>query len=132
MPDLFLILNHRLTEYQKEEARRQLGVSSLIPLPEELQQIWSHIPANGELPVKRIQKIIHWLSAKGTAGDFVLVQGDYGATYFLVEFCFQNNFIPVYATTMRHSREIKISENEIEKTNRFSHRQFRKYLRYQP
>jgi hypothetical protein len=55
------------------------------------------------------------------------VQGDFGATFYVVDFCLKNNLIPVYSTSRRISVEKNGNNNKIVKTNIFEHVTFRRY-----
>ena len=130
MNKFFLIFSHRLTEQQILDAKSKLGIKEFIYLPRSLQEIWSQIAPEFELPINNLNKILEFLQNKSKNGDYVLVQGDFGATYYLVSFCFKNNLIPVYSTTKRIIVEEKNVEGKTLKTNMFEHVGFRKYLEY--
>jgi len=72
------------------------------------------------------------LRKTGKTGDFVLIQGEFGATYFTVDFCFQNNLIPIYATSKREYREEPQQDGSVVRVHRFKHVQFREYKRSIP
>ena len=47
MPNsLFLIFNHRLTEIQKKDAHRSLGISRIIDLLPNLEKLWQQVPVD--------------------------------------------------------------------------------------
>lgn len=126
MPKLFLVFSHQLTETQREEAFRVLGVDSIQCLPEHLQVVWSQVPP--ELPSVQghIQPIIDWLKVQVQTGDYLLIQGDYGATYHMVKWALANQCIPIYATTAR--KTLTAMENGKVVTSRvFEHVRFRFY-----
>lgn len=127
---LFLIFNHKLTATQKADAERTLQVSRFVTLPGPLQQWWSNIPPDAELDTKALQQIGRWLLEQAAAGDYVLLQGDFGATFYLVDFCLQKGLVPLYATTMRRTSESIDERGRVEKISRFQHVAFRKYRRY--
>lgn len=83
----------------------------------------------GSLPVDSLSKVIEWIEAESVEGDYVLVQGDFGATFYIVDYCFKNGRVPIYATTNRKVEEKR--ENGTIKINRvFKHENFRKYMLY--
>ncbi len=129
MTKLFLLFSHKLTQKQKREATESLGVDEIIPLPDDLQKIWSQVSPEGELDRSGIGAITEWLEETGDAGDYVLVQGEFGVTFFLVDWCFNNDFIPLYATSRREYTEKTNSDGSIERNHVFRHVQFRKYIR---
>ena len=119
-----------LTEEQINDAKDTLGISEFVYLPSGLQRIWSNIPADGDLPIQDLNKIIEFLKSNARKDDYVLIQGEFGATFYIVDYCFNNSLLPVYSTTARNTVE-RISENgEIEKVSCFKHKKFRKYLKY--
>jgi hypothetical protein len=126
---LFLIFNHQLTALQAEDARAALGVDTIVNLPAELQELWSNVPP--ELPeIKDYLKPIEaWLSANARAGDYVLIQGDFGACYLMVPFAFERKLIPIYSTTQREVLEEEQPNGGLKVIHNFQHEIFRKYGR---
>ncbi len=102
---LFLLFNHHFTPEQEADSTASLGVEGIVVLPAHLQEIWSSIPPDtGEID-PFLAPIKEWLKAEARPGDFVLVQGDFGATYLMVRFAFENGLIPVYSTSERRAVE---------------------------
>ncbi|MGI6393632.1 MAG: CRISPR-associated protein Csx20 [bacterium] len=127
MKKLHLIFSHKLTEEQKEDACQALKVESFLYLPENLQKIWSNIDPAGSLDKNSLNIVCKWIENNGAKGDFVLVQGDFGATTYLVSFCFKKEFVPIYATTKRVSQEKQNVDGTVERKQLFKHVGFRKY-----
>ncbi|HAX98988.1 MAG TPA: hypothetical protein DCY12_08930 [Candidatus Atribacteria bacterium] len=129
MSTLFLIFNHRLTVSQEENARMSLEVKNIINLSDELQELWSSIPP--DLPAIRdyLKPIEMWLSSKAKAGDYVLIQGDFGACYLMVTFALEHNLIPVYSTTQREVVEEEQPNGAVKVIHHFQHELFRRYGR---
>lgn len=123
---LYLIFSHRLTADQEKDAFTELGVERIHYLPQELQAIWSNVPP--ELPhvSEFIQPIKDWLKKHVQPGDYLLVQGDYGATYQIVKWALVYNCIPVYATTERKTVET-IENGLVTIVRLFEHVRFRFY-----
>ncbi|MGB5156443.1 CRISPR-associated protein Csx20 [Desulfobacterium sp. N47] len=129
MSKLFLIFNHQLTALQEKDALISLGADTIQNLPEELQVLWSSIPSN-EPEIKPCLKPIEtWLSSQSKTGDYVLIQGDFGACYLMVNFAFKHNLIPVYSTTERFAVEEKQANGTVRVIHHFQHEIFRKYGR---
>jgi hypothetical protein len=126
---LFLVFNHQLTALQAEDARVALGVDAIINLPTELQELWSTVPP--ELPEIKdyLKPVKAWLSAKARAGDYVLIQGDFGACYLMVNFALEHNLIPVYSTTQREVVEEEQPNGAVKVIHHFQHEIFRIYGR---
>jgi hypothetical protein len=127
---LLVVLSHELSDVQKKELEGDLKITEIILMPKKLKNFWSDVNPKGELPINEIKEITEWILKESRKNDYVLVQGDFGATYYLVDFCFKNERIPIYATTKRCVEEKKIEDRTI--INRvFKHVNFRKYKRYE-
>ena len=126
---LHLLFNHTLTPEQVVDARNSLGVSkeNIKELPDVLKQIWQNIPPeiNLDLP-NYLQPLINYFSQQ-SKGDYVLVQGDFGAIYYMVNQLKKMELIPVYATTKRQVIEVESDENKIVVKRVFKHICYRKY-----
>lgn len=129
MPNLHLLFSHNLTEPQEKEAKEILKCDSIKPLPSELLQLWSQIPPEGEIDENLLNKFKDYLHTESLEGDFVLVQGEFGVSFAVVSWCFQNDRIPIYATTHRIAKEIKNPDGTVENIKIFQHVNFRRYKR---
>lgn len=126
---LFLIFSHHLTDDQAANAKASLGVDSIVDMPENLRSVWRQIPPDlAELAVY-LEPVRTWLAHEAGKGDYVLIQGDFGACYILVNTAFENSLVPVYSTTERRAREVRCSNGEVELTHHFRHVAFRRYER---
>ena len=125
MKRMFLLFSHKLTDEQIEDAKKSFGVDEFVYLPEDLQKIWSNIPPEIEDIKPLLEPIKDFLRNNAKKGDFVLIQGDFGAVVEMVEFV-RFWLISVYATTKRVSKEIK-KDGKIVKVSEFVHVRFRKY-----
>lgn len=117
---------HKLTEAQKKKLLGKLRVEKISYLPQDLQKIWSNIPPEMHYVGEFILPIKKWLKKNVQAGDYILVQGDYGATYQIVKCDFANNCIPIYATSERKTIE-KTDNGQITLVRLFKHVRFRVY-----
>lgn len=129
MKNLFLLFSHHITEEQFQDARQSLGITDFIRLPEDLQKRFSNVPADLETIDEYLQPILDWIDEYcASHKDYILIQGDFGATYFLVDYCKKRNYAtPIYATTERKSVE-EVQEDGSIKTQRiFKHKRFRLY-----
>lgn len=124
MKKMILFFSHEITAEQEKDARKNLDVEKFIDLPEEIQQHWSQIePYNDDIDMK---VFFDFLSANAIKGDFVLAQGDYGATCALVEFAKARGYIPVYATSVRGNNVDFKNINGV-RSIQFNHCRFRRY-----
>lgn len=124
---LFLIFNHQITSRQVTDARESLKVEQLVPLPEELKQIWCNIPPHAASIKEYITPVIQWISKGAAEGDYVLIQGDFGACYILVNVAFKQKLVPIYSTTNRQAVETRTQEGGVDLIHQFLHQRFRKY-----
>jgi len=59
--------------------------------------------------------------------DYVLIQGDFGACYIIVNFAFEIGLIPIYSTTRRAAVEKHENDGSVKLIHQFNHQMFRKY-----
>ncbi len=128
MADVYVLLNHKLSGIQTKQLKER-GVDRIVRPPESISAFWQGIPPTGPLPVPLLDKITNWLQNNAKSGDLVLVQGEFGATCFIVDYCFQNQLTPIYATSERKYREETQKDGSVVRIHRFSHVQFREYKR---
>lgn len=126
---MFLVFSHRLTPEQENDAQDVWGVTSFIAIPPGLKKIWEQIPADLENISNVILPIQQWVKREADKNDVVLIQGDFGATWLLVNFALRAQLIPVYSVTQRDAREVLQPDGAIKTTHVFKHRRFRLYGR---
>ncbi len=127
MKKIALLFSHKLTPAQNKDIKTSLGAKKIYNLPLELQSIWSQVPTDKDLIFNDyLEDIKKFLMDNLNSGDFVLVQGDFGATYHMVNFCKLNGFIPVYSVNKRIAKEF-IENGIIKKYSEFKHEFFREY-----
>ena len=88
---------------------------------EQMKNRWQNIEDRTE---KNIFK--NFLIENAEKEDYVLVQGEWGITYDMVNFCKELGLIPIYSSTKREAIEKKEGDKII-KTSVFRHRGFIKY-----
>ena len=123
---MILIFSHSLTEEQINDAIGKLNITEFVYMPQILQDIWSNIPASVHNMKQYLSEIHNFIINNSSKNDYILIQGDFGATYNTVNFCKDNERITIYSTTKRQSKEI-YRDNTIEKISYFSHLSFREY-----
>jgi hypothetical protein len=122
--NMYLFFSHNLTDEQIKDAK-SMGIVEFISLPDELQYLWSNIPPELDSLDGYDEPFYEFLK-DAKKGDFVLIQGDFGLVYRLVDFSKKNGLIPVYATTKRIAKEI-VKNAKVIKISEFKHVKFRKY-----
>ncbi|SFV63254.1 Uncharacterized protein MJ1673 [hydrothermal vent metagenome] len=126
MKKMILLFSHKLTAEQIADAKASLGVEEFVALDNDLQNIWSNIPASLENLSDYLQPIRDFLTADIQKGDVALVQGDFGATCAIASFVKSLGGVAVYATTKRDVVEKEI-DGKIVKTSVFEHVRFREF-----
>ncbi len=129
MKRIFLLFSHDLTPEQKRELRENWQVEEAVPLPADLQHLWSMIPPHLEGLSHYLEPLFSWLGQNARAQDLVLIQGDFGAVYLAVERAFSLGLIPVYATTRREVCERRLPDGAVRQERIFKHVRFRVYGR---
>ena len=124
---LFLLFNHRLTPEQECQAREGLRVAAIKEPPEEIVRLWASIPADLEKIDACLDPVKEWLDREAEAGDYLLVQGDFGATYLMVRHALKRALTPLYSTTRREATEETREDGSVKLVHRFLHRRFRVY-----
>ena len=127
MINLYLLFNHQFTPDQEADARRSLGVERVVCLPADLQDLWSNIPPDRSAIRDYLQPIRDWLQQEATPGDYVLIQGDFGACWLMARFAFKQSLVPVYSTTRREAEEEPGPDGTVRMTHHFQHQIFRRY-----
>ena len=127
MSKLICLLNHTLTSEQIQDAFNDLEISSILYAPSPIKELWSNIPTGSKPLSDFLNPIILWLKSIAEKGDYLLVQGDFGATYLIVRFAITNCLIPVYSTTERVAKEEVLADGSVKLNHIFQHRGFRIY-----
>jgi hypothetical protein len=128
-PKLFILFNHQIAVDQQTDARSSLAVSSFVEPPQPIRSLWKDVPPDLPAIQKYLTPVKRWLSEQAKPGDYLLVQGDFGATYLMVCFAFKRGIVPVYSTTERQVSEDRLADGTVKATHAFRHRCFRTYGR---
>jgi len=124
---MFLLFSHKLTDEQIKDAKENLGVDEFVYLPSSLQKKFSNVPPELE-DIKEYSKIfIDFLKDNAKKEDYVLIQGDFGVVFNVVEFCKESNLKAIYSTTKRVAKE-QIIDGKVVKISEFKHIKFRNYF----
>ena len=124
---MILVFSHTLTQKQRDDAQNSFGIEEFISLPENLQRLWGSIPPDKKDISKAMEKIKEFIFDNAKNGDYVLVQGDFGAAYHIVKYCKDIGLIPVYSTTKRDADERNREDGSTETVRIFNHVIFREY-----
>ena len=126
---LFLLFNHSLTDEQKQDALVSLNISRIVELPQYLKEQWSNVPSDIPELKAYVEPVKNWLFSQSQKGDHVLIQGDFGASYLMINYAFEIGLIPIYAATKRQIIEERENIGSVKVTRQFRHEIFRKYER---
>lgn len=130
MKKFIVLMSHDMSKEQKLDAQNSLDISNIIEAPKDIKSIWANINPVGSLDQTELSKITNWIEQNSNTDDYILIQGEFGATFYIVDYCFKKGLIPVYATTKRRVTETREGDKVI--TNRvFVHEGYRKYIRYE-
>lgn len=122
------MLSHSLTDEQKEDAQKNWGVTDFVFLPPDLQKKWSNIELTKPL-TERTSKFIEFIKENVSKNDYILIQGEFGTSFAIIDWCLANNLKPIYSYTKRLIVEQKKIGNQVEKTSIFKHVKFLFYER---
>ena len=126
MRQMFLLFNHNLTPAQQADAQKRFGIENFVPLPDDLQRIWSQIPAEAASLDPLLAPVWQWLDQQVEEGDVALVQGDFGASCLAVRRLQSRGVLCCYATTRRRAIERHVKDRVV-KESVFEHVRFREY-----
>ena len=128
---MLLLFSHELTQDQIKDARVTLNITEFVPLSPDLEGLWKNIPPTKPSLSEYLEPVRTWMKGQAKPGDYVLIQGDFGAIYLMVNFAFSVGLIPVYSTTEREVVEKALPDNTVRLERVFRHRMFRRYERGQ-
>ncbi|MBE0490776.1 MAG: hypothetical protein IBX44_00830 [Sulfurospirillum sp.] len=128
MKQMILLFSHTLTNSQEIDAIYNLGVGEFIYLPLELQKLWSEVSPQSDDVTAYLQPIKDFILKSAKQEDYILIQGDFGCTVEMVDFCKKNELIPLYSTNKRDSKECFLEDgNRVIKKSSFEHIRYRLY-----
>lgn len=122
------ILSHKLLKSQEEELNRDWKVEKIVQLTEVLKNEWSNINPNVEIgdDSNLVDRLRDFILDNTNQEDYVIVQGEWGMTFTIVNMCFELNRVPIYATTERKTKET-VKDGQVHSEKVFEHIRFRKY-----
>ena len=126
MPKAFVLTNHYVMQEQREDLFLNWNVSQIFELPADLKKAWAEIPPDAESVECFAAPVIAWLAENAAPADIVWVQGEWGVTALVLNWCRANGFCAIYSTTGRSAQEVRMAEG-IRLTHLFRHVRFRKF-----
>lgn len=126
MTHIYILLNHSLTDRQTAELHKTYGDDAVLEYPSaEIKAFWSQVPTEPTLPQNEIDRIVQWLS-HAKPDDVLIIQGEYGATFYLVSLALKRKMKALYAVTKRVNTETREGEKVL-RSYVFEHVCFREY-----
>jgi len=127
MPRIFNITNHAITDEQRADAEKSLGIDEVVETPPDITHLWGSVPPELESVLEFVQPVMDWLDSQAMQyNDVVWVQGEWGAVLAVVDWCRENFVRCVYATTRREAKEVH-TENGVQMVHLFKHVRFRDF-----
>lgn len=124
----FIIMSHDLLDVQINELREKMKVNEIVYLPHDLKTRFMQISKETNESIKLINDIKEFIDRNKINGDYVLIQGEYGVTNYIVNWCFKNELSPIYASTERvYNREV-LEDGSILNKHIFNHKEFKSYI----
>ncbi len=124
---LFLLFNHTLTPEQHADAQASLGVGTVVVPSKDIRGLWSNLPPEPEGLFDVLDPIRQWLAGNAQVGDVVLIQGDFGACWLMVQYAREQGLLPIYSTTRRLAEELPQPDGSVKLVHHFRHVRFREY-----
>ena len=129
MANVYCLLNHELTGKQIAELEEKYGASRILYPAPSLSESWAQVPVTQVLDKGCIWAATDWLSS-AKAGDVLVVQGEFGSTFMIVDYALNKGLVPLHAVSKRVAKEQREGEL-VHRQYVFEHVCFRKYERYQ-
>jgi hypothetical protein len=110
MSTLFVIMNHGLHDVQTADAQKTFSINRIVEMPENLAEVWRNVPPQEDEIASFLKPVKEWLSTHAKPGDYILIHGDPGASYLMVNFAFENRLRPIYSTSYRNADETRLPD----------------------
>ena len=120
---MYILMSHEMTEHQYRDAKATLDIEKFDIVP---SGIWSQIPSEFENIDDSLVEFKKYILQGNNKEDYLLVQGDYGATFNMVQFSKEIGMIPIYATSKRKAYEV-VEGDKVITVREFEHVRFRRY-----
>ena len=127
MSKFLILFNHTLTDDQRLDAVDLLGVDAFVLPPAEVSSLWRAVPPEISNLHPVLSPVLAWINVEGAEDDYLLVQGDFGATFLVVKYAMMRGLIPVYSTTERRAIEKSDADGTVYTVHEFRHVRFREY-----
>ncbi len=123
---MLLLFSHKLDFIQKTDAKNSYNITEFVSLPQDLQSLWSAVPTEIENLNEYLEPLKSFIKQNFKKEDVALIQGDFGASYMMVNFCKNLDLVCVYAKTRREVEEVVVDGTTVKKSI-FKHKGYREY-----
>ena len=123
----YCLLNHTLIENQLAELKERYHSTQVVYPPKSLSDAWSQLAPDLTYDTYALDAIVRWLDT-ADPGDTVVIQGEAGSTFILVDYLLSIGLTPLHAVSRRVSVEEHAGEM-VKKSLIFKHVCCRPYCR---
>lgn len=120
---MHLFFSHKLSDEQINDAKTSLKIVEFKALPKDLQTKFSNVPPELDNLDDYVRDFYEYIDESTKKGDYVLISGDFGLCFKLINYAKSKALKPIYSTT---KREVLKDENCI-KQSVFKHIRFREF-----
>lgn len=119
------LLNHQLTENQRDELKTTFGGEAIVYPPPETADLWAQLPTD-DISAELLLPFTQWIDIYASSGMPIVIQGEAGAVTALVCYCLKLGLIPLHSVTRREATETRSGET-VQRSYIFRHIRFRRY-----
>lgn len=123
----YCLMNHVLTEGQRNELFVKYACSQVCLPPAELSLAWCAVPVDIVIAKGFFTPFLSWIDSFADDSIFV-IQGEAGASFALVDYAMSHHLTVLHSVTERKAKETRNGE-KVFRMYEFEHVCFRKYFR---
>ena len=97
IPTLIIITNKKLQDEEKDKVIDKYKIKKIKMLSDIIQKKWDEIGINNDISQKKLDEIKVIIKRNIENGDYILIQGDPGATFDIVSWAKEEGLIPIYS-----------------------------------
>ena len=97
IPTIIIITNEKLQDEEKNKIIDKYKIKKIKLLPEGTQKKWNEIDTNTDISHKNLNDMKTMIEKNIGEGDYILIQGEPGATFKIVSWAKEEGFIPIYS-----------------------------------
>ena len=97
IPIIIIITNENLQDEEKNMIIDKYKIRKIKMLSDVIQKKWEEIGINNDISQKKLDEMKVMIKRNIEKGDYILIQGDLGATFDIVSWAKEEGFIPIYS-----------------------------------